>query len=80
MPPVIDPALCKKCGRCADICNSHIFYFNRDTREVPVVRYPEECWHCDCCVLECPAKAITLRIPLPFTMLHVPSNTLKPRS
>ncbi|MBI4330979.1 MAG: ferredoxin, partial [Chloroflexi bacterium] len=39
--------------------------------EVPVVRYPDECWHCNSCVYECPAEgAIRLRIPLPMMVLY----------
>jgi len=31
----------------------------------PVVLYPDECWYCGCCVLECGRPgAITLRHPL----------------
>jgi NAD-dependent dihydropyrimidine dehydrogenase PreA subunit len=37
---------------------------------MPVVSYPEFCFHCNCCVDECPVEgAIALRIPLPLTLL-----------
>ena len=26
MPPVIDSSLCKKCGKCAEICPGDVFY------------------------------------------------------
>lgn len=71
MPPIIDPEKCIRCGTCADICNSHILYFNVKTKAVPEVRYPEECWHCDSCVLDCPADAIRLRIPLPYSLQYI---------
>jgi NAD-dependent dihydropyrimidine dehydrogenase PreA subunit len=29
-----------------------------------VVRYPDECWHCGACRLECPEKAISFVFPL----------------
>jgi len=38
-----------------------------------VITYPEECWHCNACVMECPAEAIQLRIPLPATVLFKPA-------
>ena len=30
----------------------------------PVVSYPDECWYCGCCVMECPTGAISLHHPL----------------
>jgi adenylylsulfate reductase subunit B len=42
-----------------------------EKKTVPSVRYPEECWHCNSCVLDCKQRAIELRIPLPLMMLHV---------
>ena len=76
MPPVIDRNKCVGCGTCADICNSHIFVHDRAVDRVPQVRFPDECWHCDSCVIDCPKGAIALRIPLPCTLLHVNAATL----
>jgi adenylylsulfate reductase subunit B len=40
-------------------------------RETPAIKYPEECWHCNACVLECPVEgAIRLRIPLPMQICY----------
>lgn len=80
MPPVIDREKCVGCGTCADICNSHIFVYERDRDKVPQVRFPDECWHCDSCVMDCPVGAIRLRIPLPFMMLHTASENLRRKS
>lgn len=77
MPPVIDPSKCVGCGTCADICNSNIFVFDRSKDKMPQVKFSDECWHCDSCVLDCPKGAITLRIPLAFTLLHVDADSLK---
>lgn len=63
MPPVINPALCKKCCRCAEACQSDVFYESKPGT-VPHVTYPEECWHCNACVMECPSGALLLRLPL----------------
>lgn len=69
MPPIINMTECKACGICADICPTDVFEMKKGSP--PMIRYPEECWHCNACVLDCPEAAITLRIPLPAMMLHV---------
>ena len=68
MPPVINKDECSVCGMCSDICPQDVF-FNSNDGDTPVVTYPEECWHCNCCVLDCPSEAIRLRIPL---YMHIP--------
>jgi NAD-dependent dihydropyrimidine dehydrogenase PreA subunit len=36
----------------------------------PVISYPDECCHFNCCVLICPVEgAIKLRLPLPMMLL-----------
>lgn len=79
MPPIIDRNKCVGCGICADICNSDIFVFDRAVHKVPQVKFPEECWHCDSCVIDCPKGAISLRMPLAYTLLHVNADTIQPR-
>ena len=70
MPPVLNKDICEGCGNCVDICQSDVF-FGSKKGEVPSVTYPEECWHCNACIFECPVEgAIRLRIPLPMTILH----------
>lgn len=70
MPPVIDSKKCKACGKCVDICSEDVF-FGSMKKKVPVVNYPDECWHCSACVEECPVDgAIRLRIPLPMMVLY----------
>ncbi|MFZ7103512.1 MAG: 4Fe-4S dicluster domain-containing protein [Peptococcaceae bacterium] len=68
MPPVIDQKKCIKCAKCAQICCMDIFGPAR-VKEVPEIRYSEECWHCNACVLDCPVGAVTLRYPLPLMLL-----------
>ena len=70
MPPIINAEKCNACGVCADICPTDVFHVE-EKKTVPSVRYPEECWHCNSCVLDCKQRAIELRIPLPLMMLHV---------
>lgn len=70
MPPIIDKEKCSGCGTCADVCSSDVF-FGSEEGGTPLVRYPEECWHCNACVLDCPVDgAVTLRIPLPAMLLY----------
>ncbi len=76
MPPIIDASRCIGCGTCFDICNSNIFVFDRKVMKSPEIRFPEECWHCNSCVIDCPAHAIKLRFPLAFMMLHVDAGEL----
>ena len=76
MPPIIDRNKCVGCGTCADICNSNIFVFDRKKDKVPQVKFPDEGWHCDSCVIDCPKGAITLRMPLSYTLLHVNADSI----
>ena len=75
MPPVIHANLCKKCCRCAEACQSDVFY-GSIPGTMPAVTYPDECWHCNACVLDCPARAVELRLPLNYMVLHVDADTL----
>jgi NAD-dependent dihydropyrimidine dehydrogenase PreA subunit len=69
MPPVIDKELCNCCGTCANICPMDVF-FGSKKGETAVITYPEECWHCGACKIDCPMGAIRLRIPLPMMLLY----------
>jgi len=70
MPPIIDRSKCIGCGICVDVCQTDVF-FGSKKNEVPTVSLPEECWHCNACVLDCPKEgAIKLRIPLPIMAVY----------
>ena len=69
MPPVIDKSKCINCGVCIDICPLDVLHSSK-TGNFPDIRYPEECWHCNACKLDCPVQAIDLRIPLPATLVY----------
>jgi adenylylsulfate reductase, subunit B len=69
MPPVIDREKCTGCGTCVDVCTEDV-YFGSEAGATPLVSYPEVCFHCNCCVQECPSEAIRLRIPLPQMLLY----------
>jgi len=68
LPPVIDLGKCNGCGICAEVCPLDVI---RMKGGFPEVRYPEECWHCASCKLDCPTGAIELRFPLPLMLLYI---------
>lgn len=72
MPPIIDKEKCIKCNKCASICPMDV-YGPVKAGETPVVRFPDECWHCRACVLDCPAGAIDMRYPIPTLMMSMPA-------
>jgi adenylylsulfate reductase subunit B len=70
MPPIIDENKCHACGICVDVCPQDVF-FGSEKKKTPIISYPEECWHCNACVLDCPSPgAIRLRIPLPMLIAY----------
>ena len=74
MPPVIQKENCIACNKCATICCMDVFG-PVTPGQVPVVRYPEECWHCRACVMDCPTGAISMRYPLTHTLLFKDAPT-----
>jgi adenylylsulfate reductase subunit B len=69
MPPIIDKDKCNGCGRCVEICPTDVF-FGSEKKKIPVVTYPDQCWHENACVRECPKEAIKLRLPLPMMLIY----------
>lgn len=69
VPPVINHSRCLKCGTCARICPLNVLYQPAPKANI-TVRYPDECWHCRACALDCPGGAITVRYPLSHMILH----------
>lgn len=65
MPPVIDEESCTACGTCVEVCPEDV-YCGVEDGAVPSPRYPDECWHCASCVVDCPVGAIRLRLPIPM--------------
>jgi adenylylsulfate reductase subunit B len=65
MPPIITER-CTLCGNCYDICPGDVFTWP-EHESPPVVCYPDECWHCGACRLECPVDAIEYQFPLAMT-------------
>jgi ferredoxin len=60
-----DADVCIGCNQCVEICRSDVLMPNPVKSEPPIVLYPDECWYCGTCVLECPRPgAITMLHPL----------------
>ena len=64
MPPIINSKKCTGCMLCYENCPLDVFGFDHDEKK-SVVLYPDECWHCGACELDCPAGAIDVRLPVP---------------
>ena len=60
MPPKFNEN-CISCFKCVEICPGDIL---RESEKGPAVAYPEECWHCGACMMDCPTKAIRLDLPV----------------
>jgi len=73
MPPVIDKKLCNTCGICYSICPQDVFFFDKAQKQVPAVAYPQECWYCGACVVDCPKGAVSLTLPLPLHIVPSPA-------
>ena len=80
MPPVIDREKCVGCGVCADVCPLQVFRYSPKTDKVPEVKRPDECWHCNACVLDCPKKAVDLRFPLHYLVTTTDAEALNGRT
>ena len=63
MAAVIDKDRCIGCGSCVDICPGDVIYLDENEKKA-IVKYPNECWHCTCCRLECPKDCISMVFPL----------------
>ncbi|MBW1800924.1 MAG: ferredoxin family protein [Deltaproteobacteria bacterium] len=53
-PIVIDEKVCNGCNRCVKNCMMDVLYPNPEKGGPPIVLYPDECWYCGCCAMECP--------------------------
>lgn len=63
-PLSFDYKKCTGCNICVDLCPSELLLPNLHSGLAPSVAYPEECWYCGCCVMDCPNGAVTLQHPL----------------
>lgn len=53
-PILFDENVCNGCNQCTKSCMMDVLYPNPEKGKPPVVLYPDECWYCGCCVMDCP--------------------------
>lgn len=63
-PLTFDETKCIGCNRCLEACQIDLLIPAEEKGAHPIVAYPDECWYCGCCVMECPKDAIKLHHPL----------------
>lgn len=66
MPPLINLETCIGCYRCVDICPDDVLMEPSAGEKSPVLLYPEECWHCGSCMMDCPTNSIKIILPFPL--------------
>ena len=59
---------CIGCNVCVDMCPGDVLQPDAE-RNIPQVAYPEECWYCGVCRLECPVNVVTFEFPITMTKL-----------
>lgn len=84
MPPVIIQERCIGCEICDRHCPTDVFATTKRSEPIEVlgrrvvndvvVEYPDECWHCGVCRMDCPTGAIYYVFP--DDMLHMPESKL----
>jgi NAD-dependent dihydropyrimidine dehydrogenase PreA subunit len=57
----IDVGCCTGCGACVNVCPGHVLALDEEGR--PYERYPQDCWYCGICEVECPAGCIEVIFP-----------------
>lgn len=64
-PVKFNEDICIGCNICVETCQMDVYIPNPEKGKPPIILYPEECWYCGCCVVECPKPgAIKLNHPL----------------
>jgi uncharacterized protein (DUF362 family)/Pyruvate/2-oxoacid:ferredoxin oxidoreductase delta subunit len=69
--PVINSDLCRRCGKCEEICpaNPKAIIWDGDKTYPPSYDY-SRCIRCFCCQELCPFKAISTQVPLLGRIIH----------
>ncbi len=65
MTAEFDYEKCTKCKRCYELCPLDVIAWCEEENR-PYVKYPDECQLCFICQIECPVKAVKVKIPLAF--------------
>lgn len=57
---IIDEVVCTGCQTCVEFCPTDIIRVNATSKAYAA--YPDDCQMCFLCAIDCPVKAITIRI------------------
>ena len=68
MAVVFDMTTCTGCRLCVEFCPGDVLAMSAEDDRKPEVVYPEECFYCGSCLVECLEGSITYRIPLPVML------------
>jgi NAD-dependent dihydropyrimidine dehydrogenase PreA subunit len=68
MAVIFDMTTCNGCQLCVRFCPGDVLAMSPEDSKKPIVVYPEECFYCGACLVECPKDSITYRIPLPMML------------
>jgi NAD-dependent dihydropyrimidine dehydrogenase PreA subunit len=66
-PLIFDAEVCNGCNKCLESCMNDVMIPSAEKGKPPIVLYPDECWYCGCCVMECKLKdkgALKLEWPM----------------
>ena len=63
MPIKIDYKKCNACKICYDECPGDVIGWDEE-KDIPFVKYIDECWYCGNCEIHCPRHAIDIQLPL----------------
>ena len=55
----VDHSLCNGCKICYNGCPLDVFGWDYE-KDIPLASYPDECWYCGACEIDCPAKAVDI--------------------
>ena len=66
----IDYSLCVNCKICYNVCPLDVYTWDEKLR-LPVVSYPDECYHCGVCEIDCPSVCIDLQLPVHARLVSV---------
>ena len=59
MPIAIDTEACTGCEICDDVCPIDVIRMTDiGGKRVAYMKYPEECFHCQACIIDCPEDCI----------------------
>lgn len=62
VPVIVNEAACiKGCHLCVEVCPLDALAISAETGKAYMAR--DECWYCTPCEVDCPADAITVKIP-----------------